>query len=44
VDIPCSPCYSRRCSHTSCMMWLNVEAVLTTAAEEIERAAALVDR
>jgi lipopolysaccharide heptosyltransferase I len=28
VDIPCSPCYSRRCSHVSCMKWITVEDVL----------------
>ncbi len=28
VDIPCSPCYSRKCSHISCMKWLAVDAVL----------------
>lgn len=31
VDIPCSPCYSRRCSHVSCMKWLSPEAVLKHA-------------
>jgi lipopolysaccharide heptosyltransferase I len=35
VDIPCSPCYSRRCSHTSCMKWLPVEAVLNVAARQL---------
>ena len=28
LDIPCSPCYSRRCSHQSCLQWLGVEPVL----------------
>ncbi|HEV8605068.1 MAG TPA: glycosyltransferase family 9 protein, partial [Tepidisphaeraceae bacterium] len=35
VDIPCSPCYSRRCSHTSCLRWLTIEPVLATAAEQL---------
>jgi ADP-heptose:LPS heptosyltransferase len=37
VDIPCSPCYSRRCSHISCMKWLGAEAVLRVAQEQIEK-------
>ena len=28
LDIPCSPCYSRHCSHQSCLRWLMPEAVL----------------
>jgi heptosyltransferase I len=28
LDIACSPCYSRKCSHTSCMNWLTPEQVL----------------
>jgi lipopolysaccharide heptosyltransferase I len=35
VDIPCSPCYSRRCSHTSCMHWLPASAVLDVAEQQI---------
>jgi heptosyltransferase-1 len=35
VDIPCSPCYSRHCSHTSCLRWLGIEPVLATAAEQL---------
>jgi len=35
VDIPCSPCYSRHCSHTSCLRWLGIEPVLQTAAEQL---------
>lgn len=31
VDIPCSPCYSRRCSHQSCLQWLQPESVLQHA-------------
>ena len=28
LDIPCSPCYSRHCSHQSCLQWIQVEPVL----------------
>lgn len=27
VNIACSPCYSRKCSHQSCMQWLKEDAV-----------------
>src|SRR6185436_10851885 len=27
IDIPCSPCYSRKCSHTSCLRWLTIDSV-----------------
>jgi lipopolysaccharide heptosyltransferase II len=30
IDIPCSPCYSRTCSHTSCLNWLQPDPVLQT--------------
>jgi ADP-heptose:LPS heptosyltransferase len=35
IDIPCSPCYSRRCSHQSCLQWLGVEAVLELARQQM---------
>jgi heptosyltransferase-1 len=35
VDLPCSPCYSRKCSHISCMKFLEIEPVLTVAAEQL---------
>ncbi|MGD0771025.1 MAG: lipopolysaccharide heptosyltransferase I [Tepidisphaeraceae bacterium] len=35
LDLPCSPCYSRTCCHRSCMEWLEIEAILQTAAEQI---------
>ena len=35
VDIPCSPCYSRKCSHQSCLRWLAIEPVLNLAEEQI---------
>jgi len=31
IGLPCSPCYSRRCSHVSCMHWLYPEHVLKIA-------------
>jgi lipopolysaccharide heptosyltransferase I len=31
VDVPCSPCYSRHCSHQSCLQWLKPDAVLSHA-------------
>ena len=31
LDIPCSPCYSRKCSHQSCLRWLQVEDVMIAA-------------
>jgi heptosyltransferase I len=33
LDIPCSPCFSRTCSHQSCLKWLAPESVL----REVER-------
>jgi lipopolysaccharide heptosyltransferase I len=33
LDIACSPCFSRRCSHQSCLRWLGPEPVL----REVER-------
>lgn len=35
LDIPCSPCYSRRCAHQTCLRQLDVEAVLDVAAREM---------
>ena len=37
IDIECSPCYSRRCSHISCMKGLGPESVLRLAHEQIEK-------
>lgn len=28
LELPCSPCLSRTCSHTSCMNWLTEQAVM----------------
>jgi lipopolysaccharide heptosyltransferase I len=35
VDIPCSPCYSRKCSHVSCMRWIGVEHVIGRATSQM---------
>jgi len=35
LGIACSPCYSRTCSHRSCLVWLNEEEVVGVAAEEM---------
>ena len=37
LAIPCSPCYSRTCSHQSCLQWLGIEPVLDLAREQLER-------
>src|SRR5258706_11318193 len=39
LDLPCSPCYSRRCSHQSCLKWLTPEDVLAHAGRQISLAA-----
>lgn len=33
LDLPCSPCFSRQCSHQSCLRWLTPQCVL----REVER-------
>lgn len=38
VDIPCSPCYSRSCSHTSCMKWISPDAVMNQTKRAMESA------
>jgi heptosyltransferase I len=35
LDIICSPCYSRRCSHQSCLRWLESGMVLEAVAEQL---------
>jgi heptosyltransferase-1 len=37
LDMPCSPCFSRRCSHQSCLRWLNVDAVLRLAEAQLAK-------
>ena len=36
LDIPCSPCYARRCSHQSCLQWLGIEPVLELAEQQLK--------
>jgi heptosyltransferase I len=38
LDIPCSPCFSRSCSHLSCMKWLTIEPVLRLAEQQLGKA------
>jgi lipopolysaccharide heptosyltransferase II len=38
LDIPCSPCYARKCLHQSCLRWLNVDAVLRAVENELNHA------
>ncbi|HEX8521198.1 MAG TPA: lipopolysaccharide heptosyltransferase I [Tepidisphaeraceae bacterium] len=38
LDIPCSPCYSRKCSHQSCLQWLGIESVIQVAQTQMEMA------
>ena len=35
LDLPCSPCYSRTCSHQSCLQWLEIEPVLQLAERQM---------
>jgi lipopolysaccharide heptosyltransferase I len=37
MDIVCSPCFSRSCSHQSCLKQLGIEPVLQAAAEQLAR-------
>jgi ADP-heptose:LPS heptosyltransferase len=39
LDIPCSPCFSRKCSHQSCLRWLEIDPVLRLAEEQLSVAA-----
>ncbi|MDB5303165.1 MAG: ADP-heptose:LPS heptosyltransferase [Phycisphaerales bacterium] len=36
LDIPCSPCYGRRCSHISCLHKLEADPILEAVAEQME--------
>ena len=36
LDISCSPCFSRECSHHSCLRWLGIEPVLELAAQQMQ--------
>jgi lipopolysaccharide heptosyltransferase I len=35
LDVACSPCYGRHCSHMSCMRKLSADAILECAAEQL---------
>jgi lipopolysaccharide heptosyltransferase I len=35
LDIACSPCFSRTCSHQSCLRWLGIEPVLELAERQL---------
>lgn len=37
LDLVCRPCYSKKCSHTSCMNWIEVEQVLNAAKAQLHR-------
>jgi ADP-heptose:LPS heptosyltransferase len=37
LDLPCSPCYARTCSHQSCLKWLEIEQVLRRAHEQMNQ-------
>jgi lipopolysaccharide heptosyltransferase I len=37
LDIPCSPCFSRTCSHQSCLWQLRMEPVLRLAEKQLSR-------
>jgi lipopolysaccharide heptosyltransferase I len=37
LDIPCSPCFSRTCSHQSCLRQLTIEPVLKLAEEQLSK-------
>lgn len=40
IDLACSPCFSRHCSHQSCLQWLGIEPVLEVAAGQLAKNAA----
>jgi lipopolysaccharide heptosyltransferase I len=35
LDLPCSPCYSRTCSHQSCLQWMRIEPVMELAERQL---------
>jgi heptosyltransferase I len=37
VTMPCAPCYSRTCSHRSCLEWLEIEPALRVAERQLAR-------
>lgn len=40
VEVPCAPCYRRRCWHRSCLEWLGIEPVLAAAERQLAGAGA----
>ena len=44
LDIVCSPCFSRTCSHQSCLRWLGPEPVLREVERQLGVAASLTAR
>ena len=36
LNLPCSPCYSRACTHQSCLQWLTIAPVLELAQRQME--------
>jgi len=41
LALPCSPCYSRHCSHQSCLKWLEIDPVLQLAEEQMNAGGAI---
>ncbi len=39
LDIVCRPCFSRKCSHQSCLRWMEIEPVLRVAEEQLKKVA-----
>jgi lipopolysaccharide heptosyltransferase I len=37
IDLPCSPCYSRKCIHQSCLRWLETGVVLKSIKKQLDR-------
>ena len=35
LDLPCRPCYSRKCSHQSCLRWITTSHVMTALRQQI---------
>jgi lipopolysaccharide heptosyltransferase I len=36
TDIPCSPCYSRRCSHRSCLKWISPQRMMESVGVQLK--------
>jgi len=35
LPLPCEPCYSRSCTHRSCLTWLKTDPVLELAERQM---------